>query len=105
MTIKLKFIKCSIIIWHTRTHAGDTVVATLTYGLGSEREIAVDPREVQGLLKNVTALENDRQQQKRTLQECNEKLANYIERVRQLILILIILIIYNYILILYLSRL
>ena len=58
------------------------MVATLTIGLNSEREVTVDPREVQGLLKGVNALESDRIAQKKTLQECNEKLAAYIERVR-----------------------
>lgn len=58
------------------------MVATLTIGLSGEREMTVDPREVQGLLKGVNALETDRINQKKTLQECNEKLAAYIERVR-----------------------
>ena len=66
----------------TTALVGDTMVATLTIGLNSEREVTVDPREVQGLLKGVNALETDRVAQKKALQECNEKLAAYIERVR-----------------------
>lgn len=57
------------------------MVATISIGLSSERE-TVDSREVTGLLKGVNALEGDRIAQKKTLQECNEKLAAYIERVR-----------------------
>jgi len=72
--------KKTLVQRQSATPHGDTVVATLTIGLGSEREVTVDPREVQGLLKGVNALETDRIAQKKTLQECNEKLAAYIER-------------------------
>lgn len=72
--------KRTLVQRQTATPQGDTVVATLTIGLNSEREVTVDPREVQGLLKGVNALETDRVAQKKALQECNEKLAAYIER-------------------------
>lgn len=72
---------CGIVDNATFRHLGDTVVATLSYGLSNEREVTVHPKELEATLKNVSQLENDRVAQKKTLQECNAKLGNYIEKV------------------------
>lgn len=63
-------------------------MATLSYGMSSS-DLTVPPKEVDATVKSVSQLENDRIAQKKTLQECNAKLANNIEKVTTIIKIIL----------------
>lgn len=63
-------------------------MATLSYEMSSS-DLTVPPKEVEATVKSVSQLENDRIAQKKTLQECNAKLANNIEKVTIIIKIIL----------------
>lgn len=63
-------------------------MATLSYEMSSY-DLTVPPKEVEATVKSVSQLENDRIAQKKTLQECNAKLANNIEKVTIIIKIIL----------------